>query len=133
MNEDLAKARTDEEGRTIRSRSARMLSAFSSKHRRIESLAVRDPDPGEVYSDPGWVGHLLAHHWGLVFAKAPSPSRTSMRPFLDVCPRLSEDEVFEPLPLTSFRRSFGTTRPPPPGRTVSPMRCGCSVVASGLG
>lgn len=105
MNEDLA----------IRSRSARMLSAFSAKHRRIESMAAPDPDSGEVYSDPGRVGHLLAHHWGPVFATAPSPSPTSMRPFLDVCPRLSGDEVFESLSFDEFSEVIRHNKASSPG------------------
>lgn len=62
MHEDLAKARSQEEAQTIRSRAARSLAAFSPRHRKVLCMAVRDPEAEEIYSQPASVGRVVAQH-----------------------------------------------------------------------
>lgn len=78
LDADIAETAPDEEARAIRGRAARSLSVFSERHRRIESIAVRDPATGTVHSDPDQVGVILARHWAPVFASIPSPSRDAI-------------------------------------------------------
>lgn len=112
---EIATATSDEERRTIRGRVARSLSAFGVRHRRIESIGVRDPDTGTVHSDPCVVGELLARQWASVFAPAPRPSRAALRPFLDVCVKLPLGEMVDPLSFEEFAEAIRHTKSSAPG------------------
>lgn len=76
---------------------------------------MRDLATGEVHSCPEVVGEILTRHWAPVFASAPSPSAASLRPFLEVCPKLPAGEVIEPLTFAEFCEVTQNTKSSAPG------------------
>lgn len=99
FNADLAKTDSEDDAGALRRHVARSPSAFSERHRRIESSVVQDPAFGEIHSQPELASEVLTRHWAPIFAGAPAPWRAAMRPFLPEWSRLPVGEVVDPLSL----------------------------------